>query len=99
MVARGRKKGGRLGCWGRHSTLLCLQWITNKDPLYSTGTPAQVTWQPGWEGSWGRVDTCVCVAESLHCPPKAVTVLLTGYIPRAEEPGFCPRVTEELGST
>ena len=30
---------------------------------------------------WGRMDTCVCVAESLCCPPETVTILLTTYIP------------------
>ena len=31
--------------------LLYLKWITNKDLLYSTKTPFNVMWQPGWEGS------------------------------------------------
>ena len=25
-----------------------------------------VMWQPGWDGSLGRVDRCICVAESVH---------------------------------
>ena len=33
-------------------TLLHFKWITNKDPLCSTGK--SVTWQPGWEGSVGE---------------------------------------------
>ena len=28
---------------------------------------------------WGRMDTCICMAESLHCSPKAITTLLIGY--------------------
>ena len=28
---------------------------------------------------WGRVDTCICVAESLCCPPKTITELLIVY--------------------
>ena len=31
---------------------------------------------------WGRMDTCVCMIESLDCSPEAVTVLLMGYTPR-----------------
>ena len=27
-------------------------------------------------GAWGRMDTCVCVAESLCCPPETITTLL-----------------------
>ena len=32
-------------------------------------------------GVWGRMDTCVCMAESLHCSPETITTLLTGYTP------------------
>ena len=32
-------------------------------------------------GVWGRMDMCICMAESLHCPPKTITALLTGYTP------------------
>ena len=36
-------------------TLLCLNWITNKDLLYSTcGSLLNNRWQPGWEGSLGE---------------------------------------------
>ena len=30
---------------------------------------------------WGRMDTCICMAESLCWTPKTVTTLLIGYIP------------------
>ena len=30
---------------------------------------------------WGRMDPCRCVAESLHCSPETITVLLIGYTP------------------
>ena len=36
-------------------------------------------WQPGWEGAWGRMDTCICTAESLHCSRETITTLSTGY--------------------
>ena len=29
-------------------------------------------------GQWGRMDTCICRAESLHCSLETVTVSLTG---------------------
>ena len=29
------------------------------------GTLLNVMWQPGGEGSWGRMDTCMCMAEPL----------------------------------
>ena len=36
--------------------LLCLKWITNKDPCYciAQGTLLTVMWLPGWEGSLGE---------------------------------------------
>ncbi len=30
-------------------------------------------------GVWGRMDTCVCTAESLHCLSETITTLLIGY--------------------
>ena len=35
----------------------------------------------GGRGLWGRMDPCICVAESLHCSPGTITTLLIGYIP------------------
>ena len=28
---------------------------------------------------WGRMDTCICLAESLHCSPETTTTLLISY--------------------
>ena len=36
--------------------------------------------QPGWEEISGRMDTCICTAEFLHCSPEITTTLLTGNI-------------------
>ena len=38
-----------------------------------------VMWQPPWEGVWGRMDTCVRMAESLCYSPETITALLIGY--------------------
>ena len=35
-------------------TLLYLNWINNKNLLYSTGNSGQCYWQPRWEGSLGE---------------------------------------------
>ena len=32
-------------------------------------------------GIWRRMDTCICMAESLYCPHETITTLLIGYIP------------------
>ena len=29
-------------------------------------------------GVWGRMDTCICMAESLYCSPETITTLLIG---------------------
>ena len=73
-------------------TLLFLKWIINRVLLYSTWNSVQyymAAWQPynnsllygslDGRGVWGRMDTCVCMAESLHCPPAIITTLLTVY--------------------
>ena len=63
-------------------TLLYFKWITHKVLLDSTGNSAHCD-VAGWMGgeSGGRVDTCVCMAESLCCPPETITTLLTVYTP------------------
>ena len=32
-------------------------------------------------GVWGRMDTCMCMAESLPYSPEIITTLLIGYTP------------------
>ena len=32
-------------------------------------------------GVWGRMDTCMCITESLHCSLETVTTLLISYTP------------------
>ena len=56
--------------------------ITNKDLLYSSGNSAQ-GYVAAWTGGQvsGRMDTCICMAESLHCSPETITTLLIGYTP------------------
>ena len=29
----------------------------------------------------GRINTCICMAASLHCSPETIIALLIGYIP------------------
>ena len=70
--------------------LLDLKWITEKeDLLYSTWNSAQYymvarmggdlfvcLFLRGWE-----MDTCICMAESLHCLSETITTVLIGHIP------------------
>ena len=51
--------------------------------LDSAENSSQVlTLQPG--GVWGRMDTCVCVANSLHCSPETITLFVNRLYPNAE---------------
>ena len=40
-------------------TLLSLKWITNKVLLNSTGKSINDMCQPGCEGVWERMETCI----------------------------------------
>ena len=46
---------------------LLLKCITNKDILYSMWKSAQC-----YVAAWMRMDTCVCMAESLHCSSETI---------------------------
>ena len=35
----------------------------------------------GGRGVWGRMDTCICMGETLHCSCETTTTLLIGYTP------------------
>ena len=50
-------------------------WITNKDLLYRTGNSTRCGSLDG-KGVWGRMDTCIYIAESLCCPSETITTLL-----------------------
>ena len=58
-------------------TLPYLIWITCKHLLQSAGNSPQC-YVAAWTGVWGRIDTRLCVAESLCCPPQATTTLFIG---------------------
>ena len=53
-----------------------------KTYLTAQGSLLNVMWQPGWEGLWGRRDTRMYMAESLHCSPETITTLLNSYTPK-----------------
>ena len=53
----------------------------NKNLLYRTWNSAQSSRSLDGREVWGRMDTCVCTAESLHCSPDIITILLIGYNP------------------
>ena len=42
----------------------------------------------GGRGALGRMDICICMAESLCCPPKTITTLLICYTPTQNKKFF-----------
>ena len=44
------------------------------------GILLSVMWQPGWEGGWGRMDTCICMAEALCWSPETITTLFVNRL-------------------
>ena len=38
---------------------------------------------------WGSMDTCICMAESLCCPPETIITLLIGYAAAAKSLQSC----------
>ena len=64
--------------------LLYLKWIT-----YCIGPTVQhrelclvLCGSLDGRGVWGRMGTCICMAESLRCSPETITTLLIGYTPK-----------------
>ena len=45
------------------------------------GTVLSVMWSLDGRQVWGRMDTCLYLAESLRCSPETTTTLLIGYSP------------------
>ena len=71
---------GQLGTLGRVCTNCYLKWITNRNFCIAHGTLLNVVCA-SQEGrrSWGKMDTCICMAESLCCSPETTTTLLIDY--------------------
>ena len=48
-------------------------------------------------GVWGRMDTCMCMAEFLHCSLETVTTLLIGYTPIQNVFGVFKKKKKQVG--
>ena len=64
--------------------------ITNKDLLYSTWNSDQYYTAAWMRGGLGRMDTCICMAEALHCLPETITMLFVSSL------CFCVLVTQSF---
>lgn len=73
---------GRAGSGGRHArTAIRIFKMDNStvDLPYSTRNSAQLR-QLGWSGVCGRMDVCVCMAESLPCSLENITTLFVNLL-------------------
>ena len=62
-------------------TLLYLKRMTNEDLLSKDIELCSILCGSlGGRGVWGRMDTRICMVESLHCLPETITTLLISYI-------------------
>ena len=63
-------------------TLLYLKWITNQGPIVEhRELCSKLCGSLDGRGVWGRMDICICMAESLCHAPETNTTLLIGYTP------------------
>ena len=62
-------------------TLLYSKWITRKDLCTALGTLLNLWGSLDGRGVWERIDTGICMTESLHYSLKTITTLLTDYTP------------------
>ena len=60
-------------------TLLYLKWITSKDLLLDRELFFMFCGSLDGRGVQGRMDTCICLAESLCWAPENITALLMSY--------------------
>ena len=68
LMVAGGKDGGRdsWGVWDGHGQT-DISWITSKALLSSAWNSAQLHGSLDGGEVWGRMDTCICMAESLCC--------------------------------
>ena len=64
--------------------LLATSWTAAHQAPPSMGFSRQEYWSGKPLPSpllWGRMDTCICMAESLLCSPESITTFLISYTP------------------
>ena len=83
MVTRG-KDGGRerQGVWDGHGHTAVFNMENPQGPAGQHKEVCSMLWgsQDG-RAVWGRMDTCMCIAEFLCCSSETLTTLLIGYTP------------------
>ena len=75
------EKPGMLSPWSC-TELDMTEWLNkNEVLLYSIGNSAQY-YVAAWMGAeFWRMDTCICMVESIFCPPETITTMLISSTP------------------
>ena len=76
--AKGKSRGRCRKAFGMDTYTLLYLKLT-RSYWVAQGTLLKVIWEAGWEGSLGRMDTCIRMAESPHCSLETITTLLISY--------------------
>ena len=81
MIVRGMDGGDNQSSGMDMYTLFYLEQITNQQGATISYLEfcSMLCGSIDGRGVWGRVDMCICMAESFHCPPETVTILLICY--------------------
>ena len=88
MVAGGKDRAGRdsQGVWdGRGHTAVFNKENQQGPAVHPRDLCSMSCGSLDGTGVWGRMGTCVRVAESIHCPPEAITTLFINSTSKQNE--------------
>ena len=83
LMVTGGKDGGRdsQGVWDGHGHTAEFNMENQQGPAGQHRELCSISCgSRDGRGVWGRMDTCVWMAQSLCCPPEALTTLLIGSV-------------------
>ena len=69
------------GLWEGHVHIAIFKMDNQQAPTDCTWNSALLCGSLDGRAVWGRMDPCICMAESLRCLPKTTTTLLIGHTP------------------
>ena len=82
---RGKIGGGNSwGVWNRHIHTAAFKMDNQQGPTVKHMELCPFGSLDG-RGVWRRMETCICMADSLCCSPETITILLIGYTPKQKD--------------
>ena len=81
VARRGRMRGRDSWEFGMDIyTLLYLKWIKIGPTVQHMELCSMLCGSQDKRGVWGRMDTCICMTESLHCSPETIMTLFVNWL-------------------